>query len=103
METAHERAAHAEILKSLQAHRRKLRGHRVYLFGSRARGEADRFSDFDIGIDGPEPLDLSAFFDIEDSLDRIPTLYQFDLVDLNRASPKLRDNARCEGRLLYEA
>lgn len=103
MEDVHERAAHAEIIRSLQAHRRELRGHQVYLFGSRARGEAGRFSDFDIGIDGPEPLDLPAFFDIEDSLDRIPTLYQFDLVDLNRASPKLRDNARREGRLLYEA
>ena len=103
MKAMHERAAHAEILKSLQAHRRELRGHQVYLFGSRARGEAGRFSDFDIGIDGPKPLDLPAFFDIEDSLDRIPTLYQFDLVDLNRASTKLRDNARSEGHLLYEA
>lgn len=85
MKTVDERATHAEILRSLQAHRRELHGHQVYLFGSRARGEASRFSDFDIGIDGPKPLDLSAFFEIEDSLDRIPTLYQFDLVDLNRA------------------
>ena len=94
---------HAKIMESLQAYRRELQGHQVYLFGSRARGEASRFSDFDIGIDGPEPLDLPTFFEIEDSLDRIPTLYQFDLVDLNRASPKLRENARREGRLLYEA
>jgi len=48
-------------------------------------------------------LDLAVFFEIEDSLQQIPTLYQFDLVDLNRASPRLRENARREGRLLYEA
>jgi len=103
METVLERAVRAEILKSLRAHRRELSGHQVYLFGSRARGEAHQLSDFDIGIDGPKPLDLPAFFKIEDSLDRIPTLYQFDLVDLNRASPRLRESARREGRLLYEA
>jgi predicted nucleotidyltransferase len=103
MQPVHELATRAEVLKSLQAHRQALEGHKVYLFGSRARGEASRFSDFDIGIDGPKPLDLSTFFEIEDSLERIHTLHQFDLVDLNRASPKLSANARSEGYLLYEA
>jgi predicted nucleotidyltransferase len=103
MKACLEPAVRSEIMKSLATHRRELQGHQVYLFGSRARGEAGRASDFDIGIDGSKPLDLSAFFEIEDSLDRIPTLYQFDLVDLKRAPSKLRDNARREGQLLYEA
>jgi predicted nucleotidyltransferase len=103
MEGSNEQVTCAEILKTLQAHRQELHGHKVYLFGSRGRGEARLRSDFDIGIDGSKPLNLSAFFGIEDSLEQIPTLYQFDLVDLNRASPKLREIARSEGRLLYEA
>jgi predicted nucleotidyltransferase len=103
MRVVNEHATRAETLKSLQAHYYELQGHRVYLFGSRARGNAGRCSDFDIGIDGSKPLDLSVFFEIKDSLERIPTLYQFDLVDLNRASSKLRESARREGRLLYEA
>ena len=101
MLVVNEHATRSEILKSMQAHCRELQGHRVYLFGSRARGDAGRSSD--IGIDGSEPLDLAVLFKIKDSLEQIPTLYQFDLVDLNRASPKLRENARREGRLLYEA
>jgi len=48
-------------------------------------------------------LDLAVLSEIKDSLEQIPTLYQFDLVDLNRVSPKLRENARREGRLIYEA
>lgn len=28
----------------------------IFLFGSRARGHCDHFSDLDIGISGPEPL-----------------------------------------------
>ena len=103
MPVVNEDTTRSEILKSMQAHCRGLQGHRVYLFGSRARGDAGRSSDFDIGIDGSEPLDLAVLFKIKDSLEQIPTLYQFDLVDLNRASPKLRENARREGRLLYEA
>ena len=103
MLVVNEHATRSEILKSIQAHSRELQGRRVYLFGSRARGDAGRSSDFDIGIDGSEPLDLAVFFEIEDSLQQIPTLYQFDLVDLNRASQRLRENARREGRLLYEA
>lgn len=38
-----------------------LRGHKVYLFGSRASGLARPRSDFDIGVLGDEPLPLRTF------------------------------------------
>lgn len=103
MVNASEKTVEKEILKSLEAHRKELRGHQVILFGSRARGSSGRLSDFDIGVDGPEPLDLPTFFAIEDSFHQMPTLYQVDWVDLNRASPRLRESARREGRVIYEA
>lgn len=98
-----EQSVEREIRGILEARREFLHGHRVILFGSRARGSADRLSDFDIGVDGAEPLDLQTFYEIEATLDQMPTLYRVDWVDLNRASAKLRENARREGRVLYEA
>lgn len=70
-----------------------LHGHRVFLFGSRATGNAGRHSDFDVGVLGNEPLPLNDFFVIEDQLDDLPTLYKIDWVDFNRASPRFRERA----------
>ena len=98
-----ENAVEEKIVESLKAHRDKLRGHKIVLFGSRARGSANRLSDFDIAVDGAKPLDLTTFFEIEHSLHQLPTLYPVDWIDLNRASPKLREIARREGRVIYEA
>ena len=98
-----EKSVENEIREILQSHGELLRGHRVFLFGSRAGDSAGRFSDFDVGVDGSKPLDLQAFYTIEDAFDRMPTLYKVDWVDLNRASPKVRENALREGRTIYES
>lgn len=68
---------------------------RVLLFGSRARGDADDRSDFDIAIetDSPEKLpELNALFQ-EHPL----TLVSFDVVDLRSAQPHF------QSRILSEA
>lgn len=79
-----------------------LRGHKVYLFGSRARARAGARSDFDLGVLGDEPLALRDFYAIEDALDELPTLYRIDWVDLNRAPPQFRERALQAAELLYE-
>jgi predicted nucleotidyltransferase len=79
-----------------------LRGHRVYLFGSRARGRAASRSDFDIGVLGDEPLPLRDFYAIEDALDELPTLYRIDWVDLNRTPPQFRERAMQAAEIMYE-
>lgn len=71
----------------------RLRGHRVFLFGSRATGDARPHSDFDIGVEGKSPLPLSDFYAIEDQLDDLPTLYKIDWVDFNRTSPRFSERA----------
>lgn len=101
--TKDERVAEKEILKVLEACRKELRGHRILLFGSRARGTGSRLSDFDLGVDGETPLDLPTFYKLDSWFDEMPTLYKVDWVDLNRAPPALREQARREGRLFYEA
>lgn len=80
-----------------------LGGHRVLLFGSRARGDARPLSDFDVGVVGPEPLDLMSFYEIEDRIEALPTLQRIDWVDLNRASETLRLEALRDGEVLFGA
>ncbi len=97
-----EDSVESEICRILESQRDALRGHRVLLFGSRAEGRAERRSDFDLAVDGSSPLDLESFYDIQDALERIPTLYPMDWLDLHRASTKVANNARRHGRVLYE-
>jgi len=80
----------------------ELKGHRIFLFGSRAAGKARPRSDFDVGSYGDEPLPLKTFFAIEDIFDDLPTLYKIDWVDLNRANPEFRARAMKDIEILYE-
>ena len=72
----------------------------LLLFGSRARGDGDDGSDWDIGYMG------DAAFDPDALLTRLVVALQtdrVDLVDLARAGGLLRFRAARDGRLLFEA
>jgi predicted nucleotidyltransferase len=86
----------------LERSRDRLRGHRVVLFGSRARGDAGPRSDFDLGVDGDTALPLRDFYALSDALEELPTLYRFDWLDLARAGKAVRESALREGKVLYE-
>ena len=79
-----------------------LRGHKVFLFGSRVTGTAKPHSDFDVGVYGETPLPVRDFFMIEDMFDALPTLFKIDWVDFNRASSKFRERAMKKIEILYE-
>lgn len=49
------------IIDTLRTNSDRLHGHKVVLFGSRARGSAKSRSDFDLGVVGQEPLPLEDF------------------------------------------
>ncbi len=53
----------------------------VFLFGSRATGEASRFSDYDIGIRGKTPLPPLVKAQIEDALEESDIPYSVEVVD----------------------
>lgn len=82
---------------------KRLAGHRVVLFGSRARGDARPRSDFDLAVIGETPLPLHDFYALADQLDELPTLYRIDWVDLARASEKFRQSALTNAEVIYEA
>ena len=84
-----------ELYRQLAALGRKFGAARIVLFGSRARGDNREHSDIDIAVYGlPEP----AWSDFEDAVDALPTLLNFDLIDMNRPiSEELRANIERDG------
>jgi predicted nucleotidyltransferase len=90
------------LRESLRQASDRLRGHRVFLFGSRAAGTARPRSDFDVGVDGDGPLPLRDFYAIEALFDALPTLYRIDWVDLQRVSPEFRARATERIEILYD-
>jgi predicted nucleotidyltransferase len=77
----------------------RLAGHpaRVYLFGSCARGDAQRWSDIDVAIEPLEPLPPRVRSDIEEDLEESTVPYFVDVVDLSTARPEFRDDVKREG------
>ncbi len=95
-----------EILQMLQdlfaSRKADLDKHRVFLFGSRARGDAKQRSDFDLAVDGDEPLAIQKFYEIEEALESLPTLYSFDWVDITKVNSRFREEALKSAKVLYE-
>ena len=71
--------------------------HYAVLFGSRATGASGPRSDWDIGLAGPGPLDGAVVERIRETLEGLPTLSTFDVVDLAGAPAGLRERALREG------
>lgn len=90
------------IINTLRTNSDRLHGHKVVLFGSRARGCAKPRSDFDLGVVGDAPLPLEDFFAIEDLLDELPTLYRIDWVDFARAGDAFRTRALQAVEVIHE-
>lgn len=63
----------------------------IYIFGSRAIGNAKENSDFDIGILSREKISFNLLGRIEDEIDELPTLKSIDIIDINRTSPEFKD------------
>lgn len=80
----------------------QLAGHRILLFGSRAKGRACPRSDFDLAVIGDEPLPLKDFYALSHELDALPTLYRFDWVDLARVSDSFRAAVLAQAEVIYE-
>jgi predicted nucleotidyltransferase len=71
----------------------------LVLFGSRARGDAQAESDWDLGYLAEAGFDPDAL--LLDLVTRLGT-DRVDLVDLRRAGGQLRFRAAAEGQVLYE-
>lgn len=72
---------------------------KVYIFGSRARGDYKKTSDIDLAIETKGDLKLRLLNKLED----VRCILKFDVVDLNNiGNEKLLNNIRKEGILIYK-
>lgn len=94
-----------EIIEKIQTvcqtHKDLLINKKLVLFGSRATGKNRDRSDIDLGILSEEPDNLESLYKLKDILDNLPTLYSFDLVDLNTVSDSFRNEALKNYMVLY--
>lgn len=72
---------------------------RVWLFGSRARGDARPDSDIDLAFEHASSAEAWAGF-VNAAHDETPVLLHLDLVDFATADPALRERILKEGTLL---
>ena len=87
-----------QVIEEIRMLAEKYQIEKIYLFGSRARGDYHRTSDIDLAVSGGD-FDRFALDIDEDT----STLLKFDIVDLNRSvHPELLDAIQKEGRVLYE-
>jgi len=64
---------------------------KIYLFGSRARGDYDERSDFDIAIDAGEKISLVERGQIMSMIDALNIPQYVDMVDFNAVAQDMKD------------
>ncbi len=67
--------------------------YKVFIFGSRATGEAKKFSDYDIGIIGERPVPSRVKVLIEEALEESNLPYKVDIVDFTLVSSSFKEVA----------
>ncbi len=73
---------------------------RIWLYGSRATGEAGPASDIDIAYDDKE---FKESWRIEDEVEKLPTLLKIDVKNLALTEERFRQRVVATGRVLYSA
>ncbi len=64
--------------------------YRLFLFGSRATGTARRFSDVDVGIEGPKPVSSTILMNVQETLEESDIPFKVDVVDFSQTSDRFR-------------
>ena len=70
-----------------------LERYQLFIFGSEASGVADRCSDIDIGILGPQPVPGAIMQHILGQLETLRTLRAFDIVDFSTVDDLFKTEA----------
>lgn len=73
---------------------------RIWLYGSRATGEATETSDIDVAFDDKE---FSNFGLIEAEVEKLPTLLKIDVKNIAFTEERFRNRVISTGRVLYSA
>jgi len=82
----------SKILQIL-AHKLDLRKYKVYLFGSRSYGNSNKWSDYDIGLEGNQPISRPIIAQINSDLAESSLPIHVDVVDFAQVSPDFKSLA----------
>ena len=74
----------------------------VFLFGSRATGQAGVRSDIDVGIDLGHPIPPDVLAAVRDAFDELPILQKVDVVDFSTVDESFKSVALRQTMSLYE-
>jgi nucleotidyltransferase substrate binding protein (TIGR01987 family) len=75
---------------------------RIYLFGSRATGEATPESDYDFALDAPNAT-LQMLQAIRDEIETLHTLYRIDIANIASSDSRFANRVRDTGLVIYSA
>ena len=87
--------------KLLEIIHKELPGCKVYLFGSRARGDHQEGSDIDLALDIGRPLEIREIGRIKEKIEETTIPQTVDIADLHTASEKFKQEIENEG-ILWE-
>ena len=73
---------------------------KIYIFGSRAKGCADKHSDFDFAVDCGRPS-LSIQRELREKIDAVSGLYKVDIVYLRSIDKEFREIILNTARVVY--
>ncbi len=82
-----------DIVKQIVLQHIDTRQYKVFLFGSRACGNAKKFSDIDVGILGNQKFSVINKFEIEQAIDESIVPYKVDIIDFFNADNKFQTEA----------
>jgi uncharacterized protein len=74
---------------------------RIILFGSRATGKAQKYSDFDIAVEGVE-MDIRKERLLREDLDEKMGIYTVEVIDLDKADEGFKRLVLKTGKSIYE-
>lgn len=72
--------------------------YRVVVFGSRATGQAKKYSDLDVALIGHNPVSNRVMAYLSEALDNSSLPYTVDIIDFNKASPRLQSQIQTQGQ-----
>ncbi len=99
MDTAHKTDQYLRQTFEIIAAHMKEHPARVYLFGSRATGNARVFSDCDIGIEPKQDLPVGLLSHIREELEESHIPFAVELIDLSQVNEEFARKVRNEGKL----
>ncbi|MCV6589181.1 MAG: nucleotidyltransferase domain-containing protein [Marinobacterium sp.] len=70
---------------------------KVWVFGSRIRGTARKWSDLDLMIHGPEKLPVTRFYQLMDAFEESELDIRVDVLDWHRTSREFRQRLTQDG------